>query len=231
MSNEQTIWLREEISIADELMSYAPKLLSDFLTRHPDFIDGDFALGIPYIFNTDNYTTLENINTKTAWKTDSIKFHNPKNNFFHSYRDRPSDVAASYPTAIEMTERYGSDCPISSYSIIEKNSVINRHTGVENRDSEFIRIHIPLLVPEGDIFFEVEGVEIDWSDLFGFDNQIIHSAHNYSNNRRLVYLIDISRKLLGIPIGKPFNPEREKSVPPFERGKLPKILHKKQRTS
>jgi hypothetical protein len=231
MSNEQTIWLREEISIADELMSYAPKLLSDFLTRHPDFIDGDFALGIPYVFHTDDKTTLENINTKDAWKTDTVKFSNSKENFYMTHLDRPIDVRESYPTAIEMTERYGSDCPISTYSIIEKNSVINRHTGAENRDSEFIRIHIPLLVPEGDIFFEVEGVEIDWSDLFGFDNQIIHSAHNYSNNRRLVYLIDISRKLLGIPNGKPFNPEREKSVPPFQRGKLPKILHKKQRTS
>jgi len=231
MNSEQTIWLREEISIADELMAYAPKLLAEFLARHPDFIDGDFALGMPYEFHTDDNTTLENINTKTAWKTDSIKHSDYINNKHYGYWERPADVISSFPTAIEMTNRYGKDCPISAYSVIEKNSVINRHTGVENRDSEFIRIHIPLLVPEGDIFFEVEGVEIDWSDLFGFNNQIIHSAHNYSSSRRLVYLIDISRKLLGIPIGNPFNPEREKLVPPFERNRLPKLLHKKQRNN
>ena len=42
MFTEKTIWLREEINIADELMAYAPKLLEEFLARHPDFIDGDF---------------------------------------------------------------------------------------------------------------------------------------------------------------------------------------------
>jgi hypothetical protein len=124
-----------------------------------------------------------------------------------------------------MTERYGSDCPISAYSIIEKNSVINRHTGVETRDSEFIRIHIPLLVPEGDIFFEVEGVEITWADIFGFDNSLPHSAHNYSDHLRLVFIIDVRRDLMGVEPGKPYQRAREIFQEPFVRGVKPKILH------
>lgn len=226
MSN-QTIWLREEIPIADELMSYAPKLLEEFLARHPDFIEGDFAKAVPYINEHFDINTI--LTEDYAWKIDGLKYTNVEKNIYTEFWEWDKEIKDCYPTAIEMTKRYGADCPISVYSVIEKNNIIHRHTGIENRDSEFLRIHIPLLVPEGDIFFEVEGVEIDWSDLFGFDNQMIHSAYNYSNHRRLVYLIDIRRELLGIPQGEPFNPERQNLIPPFERGRLPKILHKKQR--
>ena len=97
---------------------------------------------------------------------------------------------------------------------------------------ETIRIHIPLYVPEGDIFLETEGVEIDWSDIFGFANQYIHSAHNYSNTRRLVYLIDIKRKYLGLPRAEICNlHHRLKTWPPFVRGQFPKQYHTKQLVS
>lgn len=215
-------WLKEEISIAEELLSLAPKLTEEFLNHHRDFIEGDFVKGVPYRNPTFNTNDLQS--KMDAWKTDPIKYtYKPANIRF----DRTKDASAKkiFPTATALTQKYGEDCAISSYSIIESNSVITRHTGPENRSSEFLRIHIPLIVPEGDIFFECEGVEIDWSDLFGFDNQLIHSAHNYSNHRRLVYLIDISRKFLGLPLGQEYDPEREKHIPPFTRGALPKVLH------
>ena len=100
---------------------------------------------------------------------------------------------------------------------------------MENRDGRTLRIHIPLLVPPGDIFFEVEGVEVDWSDLFGFNNQHIHSAFNLTPKRRLVYLIDITTEKLGIPALSGADFERQHSIPLFKRGALPKLLHPHQR--
>jgi aspartyl/asparaginyl beta-hydroxylase (cupin superfamily) len=100
---------------------------------------------------------------------------------------------------------------------LESASIIRRHTGPENRDGEFIRIHIPLIVPDGAIFFEVGGEVVYWNDIFGFDNQTIHSAHNYTKHRRLVYLIDIRRSTIGMSEGRAFDQVRdEQSYPPFD---------------
>lgn len=218
----KSIWLREEISIADELLALAPKLLEEFLAYHTDFIDGDFVKGVPYVnpkFDMDPYKTRHD-----SWKVDLLKYTNPKHSVLYD-KTKNEEIQQRFPTAVALTEKYKEYCPVSTYSILEHNAVIARHTGVENRDGLYVRIHIPLLVPPGDIFFEVEGVEIDWSDLFAFDNQFIHSAYNYTDQRRLVYLIDIHRDILGLEPGIKTNFERYDTVPPFVRGQLPKMLH------
>ena len=222
---KKTIWLKEEITIAKELLALAPKLTEEFLNYHDDFISGDFRNGRPY--RNDVFDTTNVQSRTTAWKIDGLKYtHLSANIFKNHFQD--TQIRERFPTAVALTEKWGNDCPISTYSILEKNAVITRHTGIENRDNEFLRIHIPLLIPNGDIFFEVEGVEIDWNDLFGFDNQCAHSAHNLSPHRRLVYLIDIRRDSLGIPNGDKWSRHREHTTPPFVRGALPKIYHTNQ---
>lgn len=218
----KSIWLREEISIADELLALAPKLLEEFLAYHSDFLDGDFAKGVPY--QNPNFDTGPYKSRPDAWKIDPLKYTNPRHNLMYD-GTKTEQLCLRYPTATALTKKYGDHCPVSAYSVIEHNAVIARHTGVENRDGLYVRIHIPLLVPPGDIFFEVEGVEIDWSDLFAFDNQFIHSAYNYTDQRRLVYLLDIHRDVLGIEPGIKTNFERYDTVPPFVRGQLAKMLH------
>ena len=226
MKDVKAIWLREEISIADDLLSYVPKLTEEFLAHHTDFIDGEFVKGVPITLPTlessSQYTSRMN-----AWKTDPLKYVFPQADICSDLYLDP-EIAERYPTACSIVSKYYENCACVAYSVLEKNAIITRHTGVENRDNEFIRIHVPLIVPEGDIFFEVENIEIDWSDIWGFNNQLIHSAHNHSNNRRLVFLIDIRRDFLGIPNGEPFDPEREKQIPVFVRGMRPKVLHKHQ---
>ena len=61
----QSIWYRNEIKIADELMELAPKLREEFLAHHTDFFT-TFKGGISYA--ADNpYTTL-NESEKQMWK-------------------------------------------------------------------------------------------------------------------------------------------------------------------
>lgn len=227
MKEIKAVWQRDEIRIADDLLSYVPKLREEFLAYHTDFIDGDFALGVP--INIPTLNSPSQLTSKTyAWKMGPLKYLWPQAGIQEDYYLN-KDVAERFPTACEIVKKYNNNCACVGYSILEKNSVIVRHTGIENRDNEYLRIHVPIIVPEGDIFFEVEGVELDWSDIWGFDNQLIHSAHNLSNNRRLVLLIDIRRDFLGIPNGEPFDPKRELSIPPFVRGAKPKILHSHQK--
>lgn len=221
-------WLREEIPIADELLSLAPALTKEFLDYHTDFIEGEFVKCKTYV---SPFFDPKRVQSRVdAWKTDSLKYTYKSKNIESKLFKNP-DIRKRFPTAVSLTEKYGKDCPISTYSILESNCIIHRHTGIENRDNEFLRIHIPLIVPEGDIFFECEGVEIDWTDIWAFDNQLVHSAHNYTPHRRLVYLIDIRRSVLGIPNGEKYNPMRQGLMPPFVRGALPKMLHSHQKKS
>lgn len=219
-------WLREEIAIADELMALVPQLTQEFLDYHDDFMLGDFTRCKTYVNPVFDTRVVQS--RADAWKTQGIKYSNPRAKQFSRELDQP-ETRQNFPTAVALTEKYGDDCPISCYSIIESNAVIERHTGIENRDNEFIRIHIPLIIPEGDIFFECEGVEIDWTDLWAFDNQLVHSAHNTSPHRRLIYLIDVRRSTLGLSVGEKYDPRRQLCVPEFVRGALPKMLHQHQR--
>lgn len=222
---KKSIWLREELSIADELLELVPALTKEFLDYHTDFIDGDFSKGQVFTSTTLHYDNADSLRSHyNAWKIDPVQYTNPVTGVFKTGVDHPS-LVGKFPTAAALTKKWGTDCPISTYSILEKHSSILRHTGMENRSGEFVRIHIPLIVPPGDIFFEVEGVEIDWSDIFAFDNQFVHSAHNYTDQRRLVYLLDLRRTAIGIEPGTPTDLTRYDTVEPFVRGRLPKLYH------
>lgn len=225
----QYYYLKEELSIADEFLDLAPKLTEEFLNYHQDFIDGNFSKGVPY----RNPYVMSRMwqSKKTAWYSDEIRYTYPAMNFTIDHTQTESEKKKYYPTATALTEKYRDHCEISAYSILDKNSVITRHTGPEDRNNKIVRVHIPLLIPEGDIFFEIEGVEIDWTDIFAFSTQYIHSAHNYTNYRRLIYMIDIKRSYLGLPEGLPYSQEREKACPPFVRGEIPKQLHKHQQNN
>jgi len=221
MKNIKEIWIREEIKIADDLLLHVPELIDEFLAYHCDFVNGDFSKGntidIPTLTSPSQYTSTPN-----AWKGNMLKYALPHKDFYQNdYKD--TKIINQFPTACSIIEKYQDVCLCAGYSAIENNSVITRHRGSEDQHGEYIRIHVPLIVPVGDIFFEVSGAEIDWSDIFGFDDRCAHSAHNLSNQRRLAFLIDIRRDFLGIPNGGELTP-----TPEFIRGSLPKILHRHQ---
>jgi hypothetical protein len=215
-------WLREEISIADELLAAVPALREEFLAYHTDFINGDFVNGKIIDYTISNATALKS--HTNAWKGEPMRYAYDKENIDVRMFDA-EETKNRFPTASAIAKKWVEDCGICGYSILEKQSVILRHTGKENRDNEYLRIHVPLIVPEGDIFFECEGVEIDWRDIWGFNNQLIHSAHNSTDFRRLVFLIDIRRSAIGLPPEPKYDPDREKTIPKFVRGNLPKIYH------
>ena len=224
-------WLREEIPIADELMSYASALTEEFLAYHDTFTNSDVPTESTKLWaygsNSGNVHEFTIQSKKNAWLIDTIKYtYTDKNIADFLYQD--PEIKKRFPTACMIAEKYGHHSPCSIYSVIDANSSIKRHTGIENRDGEFIRIHIPLIIPEGDIFFECEGIEIDWTDIWAFDNQLTHSAHNLSPHRRLIFIFDISREYLGLPKGEPYDGIRITRIPKFVRGQLPKMLHKHQ---
>jgi len=218
LAPRKSIWLREELGdLPQDLDQARDQLLAEFLVQHPGFLDGDRSGLSAY---RSQILDVEKIAQGETWLTDNLAYSFPRAGIKVNLND---EHRCRYPTACALIDKWSDH--ISCYSVITPNSVIERHTGPENWDATHIRVHLPLVIPEGDIFFEVEGVEITWADIFGFDNSLSHSAYNNSNRLRLIFMIDVRRELLGVEPGKPYKRAREVFQKPFVRGAKPKLLH------
>lgn len=223
METRKAIWHRQEIPIADYLMSKKDDLLSELMRDYNSLEQAASALGHPtfdrpdHDVNPDAYTNLVQTRVEgknyfrpkmDSWKGIAFKYTllDKKNNIRREVSE-DHEFARRFPTAFNLIKEFGDDCPIAQYSILAPNSSIFRHTGPENREGKYIRIHIPLIVPEGDVFLEVNGEEVTWEDLFGFNNQYAHSAHNLTDQWRMIFLIDIDRIRAGLEPGSPYDPK------------------------
>jgi hypothetical protein len=190
----QSIWHRDEIKIAEELIELSSNLRDEFLEYHNDF-HTTFKGGVSYA--ASNPLAVLDEKEKTDWKVEGLRYSLPsqkvEQNLFLEQK-----IASSFPTASSLTKKYLNHCGCSGYSVLEPGGIIKPHKDIENVSHSTIRIHIPLIIPETGCQFDVNGVTIGWTDLFGFDNGITHSAINASDKRRLIYIIDITRSFLSI---------------------------------
>ena len=223
----KVFWRRNEIPIADYLMSHQAALRDEFM-RGFDTLEAAAAAQTEPVFDrrawgiplevSEKFILTDGKPNVNSWRHKSFRYEN--HNGVDVSFTAPEWFREKYPTAYKLIVEYGDDCPIANYSCLAPNSVIQRHTGPENRTGEFIRIHIPLIIPDGDVFFEANSEEIDWSDIWGFHNQIAHSAHNYSNEWRLCFLIDLRRTAIGLDPGVPYDPKYDAmNLAPFVRKK------------
>jgi hypothetical protein len=218
----QAIFRRHEIPIAEHLMSFKEGLIRDYMNGYGSLEEAAKSQGSNNLgnrqdeFDSNQYpddekelirtftNEDESVSNPDAWRSLGLRYR-----YKEAGIDYNPDRSNEYPTAHRLVQEFGDDCPIANYSYMAPNSVLHRHTGPENRTGEYIRIHIPLIIPAGDVFFECNGEEIDWSDIFAFDNQLVHSAHNLTNEHRLIFLIDIKRSSIGMPPGQLFNKDRQ----------------------
>lgn len=220
----QRYWRRKDLSVADYLMQHREDLTRDFLKGHSTLDEAVRAKKLIGAF--DDRHELDDIeisqlvlnNARSdlkAWKVLPFRYQHNRIGREEVYNQRLRE----HPTAFKLIHKFRGDVAIATYSVIEPNSVIARHTGPENRDGEYIRIHIPLIIPPGDVFFECLGEVITWDDIWGFNNQLIHSAHNYTDEYRLVFLIDLRRTAIGLEPGEPFDEKWQIHAKPFIREK------------
>lgn len=229
----QAIYRRHEIPIADYLMSFQSALRDEFMgnfdkvSRVANYfgqppLDRRGA-GVPldqtaYLIQSKDPETNEYKQNLRGWMGVFFKYNRSEDFAFNSELPPYDRRSRQFKTAYSLMKEFGDKCPIAQYSIMAPNTILQRHTGPENRSGKYIRIHIPLIIPEGDIFLEVNGEEITWDDIFGFNNQFVHSAHNYSDYYRVIFLIDLDREHIGMSKGEPWD-ERfdELSKQPFIR--------------
>jgi hypothetical protein len=216
------IWRGDEIPIASYLMSYQEALREEFLrgfesveqactkytTDNTDL--RMFGVGLDETIQgveIKNPETGEFERNHSGWK--SIQFKYGRHDEMIDFEFKRSDgdrIARLYPTAHNLVKEYGEFCPIANYSILAPQTILNRHSGPENREGKFIRIHIPLIIPEGDIFLEASGEEVTWDNIWGFNNQHTHSAYNFSDEWRVVFMIDLDMAHIGMEPQAPYDP-------------------------
>lgn len=203
--------LADEFIFTDFFNTFREGMVTDFLSVFPNFSEKqptpeERELDPKYKMKTvGQWKTAGNAAAGDAWKVEGLRYTDPGvNTKSATNRDK-------YPTAWKLVDYFDDlypdgveggqiACPIATYSIMEAHSRIGRHTGIENRRKQYVRCHIPLIVPEGDIVFEIERkVFITWDNVFAFDNQCEHSAWNNSSYRRLVFLIDLHRSIVKWP--------------------------------
>lgn len=195
----QTIWQKNEISVADELVQATPTLISEFLAYHDDYFD-HFVTGQSYFnaeFDTQNY-----MSHRDAWKVAGLKYVLPMRDLEINLWQN-SETKNRFPCAVALMEKYQQHCGCCGYSSLDAKSSIKPHCDIENLDRKYVRIHLPLLVPPGDCFIQIGDVKMSWTEIFAFDNQTRHEAQNNTSSRRLIFIMDLTREFLGI------NPARQ----------------------
>ena len=80
----------------------------------------------------------------------------------------------------------------AGYSLMMPGAEIAHHVGYS---SEVLRLHVGLVVPEGDCALIVGGEERRWEsgEALLFDDTVLHSAHNRTGHLRLILLLDIAK--------------------------------------
>lgn len=211
----KNIYRGKEIKFYDFFKENQQGLVDDFLKLNPEWLTVHDKIAYQTEFgdmhNTNGYNDYEQniISKKDGWNI--LGFISQ---FDNKVRDQYRD---QYPTAFKLIDFFGQDCKIASYSTFEAGNILRRHSGPENRLAKNIRIHIPLIVPQGDIGLEVHGEEVHWDDIFAFNNQKAHSAWNLTTQRRLIFIIDLTRELCELPPAPPWFLGCNNDAPPFPK--------------
>jgi hypothetical protein len=226
----KSIYSRQDLgSIAEYLMSFQQALTDEFMAGYNSLEEAIKENGTPNLakrtYDTSNTVVAEDASGKfqsatESWSAVAFRCERHDNIMDVSFSlDDDHPHARKYPTAHKLIKQFGDNCSLANYSTMAPRSVVKRHTDPENRLGKNVRIHIPLIVPEGDVFLEVDGTEVWWTDLFGFTNQLLHSAFNLTDHYRLVFLLDLDREFVGLESGERFDPVYVAKAKPFIRNK------------
>jgi aspartyl/asparaginyl beta-hydroxylase (cupin superfamily) len=116
----------------------------------------------------------------------------------------------------EITDKTGLKIATAGFSCLAPGTVIVPHTGYRGYSSQIYRVHLGLIVPDGDIQFKVGSSQTKWENgkglfavmmclydaknetrnkcvVLAFNDLCLHEAWNRTEGSRIVLLLDIER--------------------------------------
>ena len=207
----KNIYHAHEIKYTDFLNSCRGGLVEDFLTQNPAYLEDSSVINYEYTKHLEqrNAYDANMITSPTGWN--ALGFKNMETQYVNE------ELRERYPTAFKILDYFGDEIKSASYSSMEPQMILRRHTGHENKEALRVRVHIPLIIPKGDIGFECHGKAVHWDDVFAFNNQKSHSAWNFTDSRRLVFIIDLLRSNCDMPPAAVWFPGCNDDAPRFEK--------------
>ena len=154
--------------------SLIPQMRDDFLNAH-----GLDTSNIPM------YDIGEKLDIHKKWKMSVLKIMGEWN----------TEAKEKYPTLNKLVENLGDVCRSAGYSILEPGGNVITHTDTEEDHENYVIVHVPLIVPEGDIGFMENDYKGKWveGDSFILDVESPHSIWNYTNQARVVILLELKK--------------------------------------
>jgi aspartyl/asparaginyl beta-hydroxylase (cupin superfamily) len=83
-----------------------------------------------------------------------------------------------------------------SFSLLKPDTHIVPHKGYDDYSEKVLRYHMGLIIPDGDVGIRVENELRTWQEgkSFVFDDYMVHEAWNYTEEDRIVLIIDFLRE-------------------------------------
>lgn len=98
------------------------------------------------------------------------------------------------PVTMSLLEKIGLKNIVNAgFSCLEAGATTKRHRDL---NKSFYRCHIPLIIPEGNCYLEVNNVKKKWNknQSLVFDDTQYHNAWNYTDYNRFILIVDLKRK-------------------------------------
>jgi aspartyl/asparaginyl beta-hydroxylase (cupin superfamily) len=101
-----------------------------------------------------------------------------------------------FPKLVSLTDQIDGIMSIS-FSLLKPGTHILPHKGYDDYSEKVYRYHLGLIVPQGDCGIRVEKDITQWGvgKSFIFDDYMIHEAWNFTNETRIVLIIDFLKDL------------------------------------
>jgi beta-hydroxylase len=105
-----------------------------------------------------------------------------------------------------------------SFSLLKPDTHIVPHKGYDDYSEKVLRYHMGIIIPDGDVGIRVENEVRTWQEgkSFVFDDYMVHEAWNYTEENRIVLIIDFLRDNNNNNNNKEFKDENfHKSITPY----------------
>lgn len=161
--------------LRDKINSLIPAFREDFLKIH-----GLDTSDIPM------YDIGKNLDIHKKWKMSVLKIMGEWN----------QQAKTLYPNFNKFVEELSDMCRSAGYSILEAGGNVITHTDTEEGHEDYVIVHVPLIVPTGDIGFYENKEKGKWieEECFILDVESPHSIWNYTNEPRLIILLELLKK-------------------------------------
>lgn len=165
-------------TLKDTINNLIPAFRQDFINAHSNTDD------IP-LYQPGAYAKLD---LEQKWKMSVVK----------NMGVWEPGIKTKYPNLYNFIEQLGDTCRSAGYSVLEPGGNVLTHTDTEEGHENYVIVHVPLIVPKGDVGFIENDKKGKWTEgeCFILDVESPHSVWNRTTEPRVVILLELLKEVV-----------------------------------